>query len=102
MKDHTGGPDSSAPNATSATTRQRRKAKIGRVRSNKMQKSIVVVTETRVAHPLYRKTIRRSKHFIAHDERNEANVGDLVRIVETRPMSATKRWRLAEILEKAK
>ena len=67
-----------------------------------MDKTIVVRVETLKAHPRYKKIIRRSTKFHAHDERNEANVGDVVRIVETRPLSKTKRWRLAEIVEAAK
>ncbi len=85
--------------ATRATTR---KSKVGRVASNSMKKTIIVITELRTAHPTYGKTVRRTHRFAAHDERGEAGVGDLVRIVETRPLSATKRWRLVEILERAK
>jgi small subunit ribosomal protein S17 len=86
------------------TTAERglRKTRIGRVVSDKMTKSIVVSTETSAAHRQYGKITRRSNRFMAHDERNEAKVGDLVRIVETRPMSARKRWRLVEIVERAK
>jgi small subunit ribosomal protein S17 len=83
-------------------SRSLRKTKVGRVASNAMRKTIIVVTESRTAHPTYGKTVRRSKRFAAHDERNEAKVGDLVRIAETRPLSASKRWRLLEILERAK
>ena len=79
-----------------------RKSKVGRVVSNAMKKSIVVVTDMQRAHPTYGKTMRRTERFLAHDEENAAGVGDLVRITETRPLSAHKRWRLAEILEKAK
>lgn len=81
--------------------RSMRKMKIGRVASNAMHKTIIVVTESRTAHGTYGKTMRRSQRFAAHDERNEAKVGDLVRIVETRPLSARKRWRLVEIVERA-
>jgi small subunit ribosomal protein S17 len=70
--------------------------------SSAMDKTIVVKVDTVKAHPRYKKVVRRSAKFHAHDERNEANVGDLVRIVETRPLSKTKHWRLAEILEAAK
>ncbi len=84
------------------TARQARKVKVGRVASDKMAKTIIVVTESRTAHKTYGKTMRRSSRFAAHDERNEAKVGDLVRIVETRPLSANKRWRLVEIVERAK
>lgn len=79
-----------------------RKSKVGRVASSAMQKTIIVVTEMQKAHPTYGKTLRRTERFLAHDEQNAAGVGDLVRIAETRPLSARKRWRLVEILEKAK
>ena len=79
-----------------------RRIKQGRVASNKMDKTIVVVSETRVPHPTYQKIVRKSVRFKAHDERNEAGIGDIVRIVECRPMSADKRWRLLEIVERAK
>jgi small subunit ribosomal protein S17 len=82
--------------------RTRRKNKVGRVASDKGAKTIIVVTELRTPHAGYGKIIRSSRRFAAHDERNEAKTGDLVRIVETRPLSANKRWRLAEILERAK
>jgi len=80
----------------------RRRVKQGRVASDKMDKTIVVVSETRVPHPVYKKIVRRSTRFKAHDERNEAKAGDLVRIEECRPVSRDKRWRLIEVLEKAK
>ncbi len=83
-------------------TRNRRRTKQGRVASNKMDKTIVVVTETRVPHPVYKKIVRKSARFKAHDENNEAGIGDVVRITECRPMSREKRWRLLEIVEKAK
>jgi len=82
--------------------RGRRRVKQGRVASDKMNKTIVVVTETRVPHPVYKKIVRKSVRFKAHDELNDARVGDLVRIMETRPLSADKRWRLVEIVERAK
>ncbi|HEY8313106.1 MAG TPA: 30S ribosomal protein S17 [Candidatus Baltobacteraceae bacterium] len=82
--------------------RHARRMKQGRVASNKMDKTIVVVSETRVPHPVYGKIVRKSVKFKAHDERNEANIGDIVRIMETRPVSREKRWRLVEIVEKAK
>jgi small subunit ribosomal protein S17 len=82
--------------------RNRRRVKQGRVVSNKMEKTIVVVTETRVPHPVYAKIIRKSVRFKAHDERNEAQIGDVVRIAECRPLSKEKRWRLLEVVEKAK
>ena len=82
--------------------RRHRRVKQGRVASDKMNKTIVVVTETRVPHPTYQKIVRKSVRFKAHDERNEAKVGDLVRIAECRPLSAQKRWRLVQIVERAK
>ena len=82
--------------------RGNRKVREGLVVSDKMAKTVVVAVEDRVQHPLYGKTIRRTRKYKAHDEGNTAGVGDRVRIMETRPLSATKRWRLVEILEKAK
>lgn len=82
--------------------RAKRRVKQGRVASNKMDKTIVVVAETRVPHSVYGKIVRKSTRFKAHDERNEANIGDLVRIAECRPLSREKRWRLVEIVERAK
>ncbi len=82
--------------------RARRKVRIGKVISNKMQKSIVVAIERQVAHPLYKKYYRRTSKLMAHDEKQEAGIGDIVRIMETRPLSAKKRWRLMGIVEKAK
>jgi small subunit ribosomal protein S17 len=82
--------------------RTRRKVRIGKVVSNKMSKSIVVAVERQVAHALYKKYFRRTTKLMAHDEKQEAGIGDTVRIMETRPMSARKRWRLVEIIEKAK
>ena len=80
----------------------RRRSKQGRVVSDKMDKTIVVLSETRVPHPVYGKIVRKSTRFKAHDERNEAKEGDLVRIAESRPLSREKRWRLVEIVERAK
>jgi len=85
-----------------ADSRNRRRVKQGVVRSDKMDKTIVVVTETRVPHPTYKKIVRKSVRFKAHDEKNEAKTGDTVRIMETRPMSRDKRWRLLEIVERAR
>ncbi|ORA81944.1 30S ribosomal protein S17 [Mycolicibacter kumamotonensis] len=82
--------------------RGRRKTQIGYVVSDKMEKTIVVELEDRVKHPLYGKIIRTTKKVKAHDENNAAGIGDRVSLMETRPLSATKRWRLVEILEKAK
>jgi small subunit ribosomal protein S17 len=86
----------------SPKTRGRRKVRIGYVVSDKMQKTIVVELEDRMRHPLYGKIIRTTKKVKAHDEDSTAGIGDRVSLMETRPMSATKRWRLVEILEKAK
>jgi small subunit ribosomal protein S17 len=88
--------------ATAATDRGYRKVRRGYVTSDKMDKTIVVEVEDRVKHPLYGKVIRRTSKVKAHDEAGAAGVGDLVVISETRPLSATKRWRLVEVLEKAK
>jgi len=92
------------PNITAAAERprNRRRIKQGRVASNKMDKTIVVVAETRVPHPVYQKVVRQSRRFKAHDEQNTAAIGDLVRIQECRPYSKEKRWRLLEIVERAK
>jgi small subunit ribosomal protein S17 len=79
-----------------------RKVREGIVVSDKMDKTVVVSVEERVKHPLYGKVMTKSERLKAHDEANEAGVGDRVRVMETRPLSATKRWRLVEILEKAK
>lgn len=79
-----------------------RKVRIGKVVSDKMDKTIVVAIETKVRHPLYGKTVNRTTKFKAHDENNEAKTGDTVRIMETRPLSRDKRWRLVEVLERAK
>ena len=87
---------------TTPQARNRRKVREGLVVSDKMDKTIVVELEDRVKHPLYAKVIRRTSKVKAHDEANTAGVGDRVRLMETRPLSATKRWRLVEILEKAK
>lgn len=84
------------------TERHNRRVKQGRVVSNKMDKTIVVVSETRVPHPVYGKIIRKSVKFKAHDEQNDAKSGDTVRIMECRPLSKDKRWRLVEIVERAK
>ena len=83
-------------------TRNLRKERIGVVVSNKMDKSIVVEIERREKHPIYGKFIKKTDRFIAHDEKNECNIGDTVRIMETRPMSKRKCWRLVEIIERAK
>ncbi len=82
--------------------RNLRKERTGLVVSDKMDKSITVVIERKEKHPIYGKFLKRTKKFIAHDENNDCNIGDTVRIAETRPMSKNKRWRLVEILERAK
>lgn len=79
-----------------------RKEKVGLVTSNKMTKTIVVSVQRQIMHPKYGKFIKRTSKFMAHDEKNESNIGDTVRIEETRPLSKNKCWRLVEILEKAK
>ena len=96
------GHESSAHDVRDADARGYRKSRRGYVVSDKMDKTIVVEVEDRVKHPLYGKVIRRTSKVKAHDEGNTAGIGDLVLINETRPLSATKRWRLVEILEKAK
>ena len=82
--------------------RNRRKTKIGRVISDKMDRTIVVAVEDFVRHSLYGKSTKRTKNFKAHDENNECNIGDKVRIMETRPLSKDKRWRLMKVIEKVK
>lgn len=79
-----------------------RKVRVGRVVSNKMDKTVVVRVERTFRHPLYDKVIKHAKHFKAHDQKNECQIGDKVEIVETRPLSKDKRWRVTKILEKAK
>ena len=79
-----------------------RKTRVGKVVSDKMDKTIVVAVEDRVAHPLYKKIIKRTYKLKAHDENNECRIGDRVRVMDTRPLSKDKRWRLVEIVEKAK
>lgn len=82
--------------------RKSRKERIGIVKSNKMTSTITISVERRVKHPLYGKFVKKTSTFMAHDEGNSANIGDRVRIMETRPLSKRKRWRLVEILERAK
>jgi small subunit ribosomal protein S17 len=82
--------------------RSLRKKRIGRVVSDKMEKTIVVAVETKIRHPLYGKTVNKTTKFKVHDENNEAKINDKVSIMETRPLSKDKRWRLVEIVEKAK
>lgn len=82
--------------------RKERKERIGVVTSNKMEKSIVVSVVKKVKHPLYGKFVKQTKKYVAHDETNDCNIGDTVRIMETRPLSKSKCWRLVEIIERAK
>ncbi len=82
--------------------RNLRKERIGVVKSNKMEKTIVVAVERKVKHPMYGKFVKRTTTFKAHDEKNECNIGDTVRITETRPLSKSKCWRLVEIIERVK
>ncbi len=83
-------------------TRNLRKERVGVVFSNKMEKSITVAVKWKEKHPIYGKFVNKTKKFHAHDEKNDCNIGDTVRIMETRPLSKLKRWRLVEILERAK
>lgn len=89
-----------AQNAT--LTRNLRKTRIGVVSSNKMDKTITVNVERKIKHPLYGKFLKKTTKFHAHDEKNECSIGDTVKIMETRPLSKTKRWRLVEVVEKVK
>ncbi len=82
--------------------RNLRKTRIGKVVSNKMNKTIVVAIEDHVKHPLYGKIVKRTYKLKAHDEKNECNIGDKVKVMETRPLSKDKRWRLVEVMEKAR
>jgi len=88
--------------AITTTERNLRKERIGKVVSNKMDKSVTVAVERRVKHPIYGKFVGKNTKFMVHDENNECGAGDLVKIRETRPLSKNKRWRLVEIIEKAK
>jgi small subunit ribosomal protein S17 len=87
---------------TSERARGRRKVRTGVVVSDKMDKTVVVRIDRQMRHPLYRKIVRRSEKLAAHDQTNDAHVGDRVRVMETRPMSKTKRWRVVEVVERAK
>jgi small subunit ribosomal protein S17 len=87
---------------TKSAERNLRKIRIGVVRGSKMDKTITVAVERKVKHPIYGKFVKKTTRFHAHDEKNECGVGDIVRIMETRPLSKTKRWRLVEVVEKAK
>ncbi|MFT5832413.1 MAG: small subunit ribosomal protein S17 [Cognaticolwellia sp.] len=83
-------------------TRNLRKSRVGVVTSSAMDKTITISVERKLRHPIYGKFVKKTKKFMSHDEKNDCNVGDTVRIMETRPMSKNKRWRLVEILERAK
>jgi len=87
---------------TPATERGRRKVRTGVVVSDKMDQTVLIRIDRKVRHPLYKKTVARSNKLAAHDENNDAHVGDTVRVMETRPLSKTKRWRVVEIVERAK
>ncbi|GAB2573188.1 hypothetical protein GCM10027190_24030 [Spirosoma areae] len=98
-------PTATAPKtseAKPASERNARKERIGRVTSNKMQKTITVSIDRKVKHPMYGKFMNKTKKLTVHDEKNECGIGDTVRVMETRPLSKNKRWRLIEIIEKAK
>ena len=84
------------------TERKSRKTRIGVVSSNKMTKTITVTVERKVKHPIYGKFVKKTNKFHAHDEKNECSIGDVVKIMESRPLSKTKRWRLVEVVEKVK
>ncbi len=101
-KETTQAETSSQPAQQEKPKRGQRKVRIGRVVSNKMNKTIVVAIERRVMHPIYKKVYVRTTKVMAHDENNECNIGDIVKIMETRPLSRHKRWRLVEIIERAK
>jgi small subunit ribosomal protein S17 len=87
---------------SNGSVRGKRKVRIGKVVSNKMNKSITVAVERRLKHPIYKKYFKKTTRFMAHDEKNSASIGDIVKIMETRPLSVRKRWRLVEIVEKVK
>ncbi|MBE0654008.1 MAG: 30S ribosomal protein S17 [Bacteroidales bacterium] len=84
------------------TNRKLRRERVGVVVSNKMEKSITIAVKTKVKHPIYGKFVNKTSKFMAHDEKNECNIGDTVKIMETRPLSKNKNWRLVEIVERAK
>ena len=102
VSDQTAVEETSTGATESSAARPYRKIREGLVVSDKMEKTVVVSVEDRVKHPLYGKVLRRTSKLKAHDEQNQCGVGDRVRIQETRPLSATKRWRVVEVLEKAK
>ncbi len=84
------------------TNRNLRRERVGTVVSNKMDKSIIIVVKTKAKHPIYGKFVNKTSKFMAHDDKNECNIGDTVKIMETRPLSKNKNWRLIEIIERAK
>ena len=90
------------PAATAEASRGRRKERVGKVVKDKMDKTVIVSLTRQVPHPLYKKYFKKTTKFVAHDEKNDAKAGDTVRIMETRPLSKTKRWRVVEVLERAK
>jgi small subunit ribosomal protein S17 len=94
--------ESASTEIAAAEARGRRKERVGKVVSDKMEKTVVVTLTRQVPHPLYKKYFKKTTKFVAHDEKNDAKTGDTVRIMETRPLSKTKRWRLVEVLERAK
>jgi small subunit ribosomal protein S17 len=98
----TTGTRATATPAPASSDRTRRKVRTGVVVSEKMDKTVLVRIDRKVRHPLYKKTLARSNKLAAHDENNDAHLGDTVRVMETRPMSKTKRWRIVEIVERAK
>ena len=100
-KASTAAPDAQQPQQQPAKPQGRRQQKVGRVTSDKMQKTIVVAVEELKRHPIYKRTYKYTTKFKAHDERNEARIGDIVRIEETRPLSKEKHWRLVEIVTQA-
>ena len=85
-----------------SAARGRRKERVGKVVSDKMDKTVIVTLTRQVPHPLYKKYFKKTTKFVAHDEKNDAKAGDTVRIMETRPLSKTKRWRVTEVIERAK
>jgi small subunit ribosomal protein S17 len=91
-----------ASNSQATVERSTKRERIGKVVSNKMSKSIVVAVERRVQHPVYKKYFRRTTKLMVHDEKNDAKIGDIVRVMEARPLSKRKSWRLVEIVERAK
>lgn len=102
MSDETVTPTTSDATGDAAGERKRRKLRTGVVVTDKMDKTVVVRIDRQVRHPLYGKIVRRSSKLAAHDEANDAHVGDTVRVMETRPISKTKRWRVVEVVERAK